>query len=369
MADLSALRASIEAADALAHTEASYAAAADAYRSALALALRGTPRGSAEAKHCLLRMARLLRLLGRLEEAAKAFGAYLALTECVISTYERMACVLQQRMPALYADMVRAYDKAAHFRMTLLDGADAFLVGFPWTPSNGGRALCVADGLLPSLMKAWSACTDEYGSAALAAMTSERLVPLRDTAALTRAAEAAALRRAAEAAALTRAWEAAVLRRATERAMPAAVLQAIADPANMRRSRSAGTVSLNLGTSAEQLCNNARIAEAKGEWSAATELWEAALAKMCTPAVLRGVKCVDLSSMLCAHLMACPALSPAEQAAICDAWLLGYDRPEPLSLEALVAGRATFGEAVGSDADILQAVLDRRDACARGRHP
>jgi hypothetical protein len=72
-------------------------------------------------------------------------------------------------------------------------------------------------------------------------------------------------------------------------------------------------------THALQRCNDARIAEAKGEWSEAAALWEAALAKMCTPAVLRGVEGVDKSSMLCAHLMA--------------------------------------------------AILDRRDACAYGPHP
>jgi tetratricopeptide (TPR) repeat protein len=481
MVSMSVLRASIKAADALAekavhrHAEQrdaadAYATAADAYKSALAQAIRGTPRGSREALHCMLRMARLLRILGRYEEAAKAFGAYMALDVCVVVAYERLACVLQRRMPALYADLVRAYAKTTYMMAIPLEGADAFLVRFPWTPVSGGGSLCAADGLLPSLMKAWSACEEEYGSAAIAAMTSERLVPLRDT---------AALRRAADAAVLEGRWE-----RATEllheiigsAVSPADVLQAIADAADARyrqgrfkeahaaasalgprapetvqaaatdaakamcaevaaashmRSWRAdalpagvaarasmcmqlaihmvyGTglsptytmhvaqyvllptddgwvgaavdcLSMNSGrwavptgepsTHALQRCNDARMAELEGEWSDAAELWEEALAKMCTPAVLRGVKCVDLSSQLCVHLMACPALSPAEQAAICDAWLLGYDRPEPLSLEALVAGRTAFGDAVASDADILAAILDRRDACAYGPHP
>jgi hypothetical protein len=486
MEDVSRLQASIDAADELARTEASYAAAAVAYRSALALAFRATPRGSKEAQHCLLRMARLLRLLGRLEEAAKAFSLHWTMTECPFIYYERMACVLQLRQPTLYADLVRVYNKVVGVTLAPLDGADAFLVGFPWKVYEEGRSLCAEHGLLPAMRQAWSVYKGDYETAAIAATEPEKRRRLRDT---------AALRRAADAAVFEGHWERAseVLHELIASATsPAHVLLAMADVAHVRyqqgrfedaesaahaagvqldefapqpeqaaatraakamcaeivaashmRSWRAGAVpewwawwaqrasarmqlavyfwapkgqdeedmvpgteyvllpmdcgwlqavntsymlnihhkvgkTLNLACSAKatsdtthalQLCNNARIAEAKGEWSAAAELWEAALAKMCTPAVLRGVKCVDVSSMLCAHLMACPALSPAEQAAICDAWLLGYDRSEPLSLEALVAGRATFGEAVGSDADILQAVLDRRDACARGRHP
>ena len=165
MASMSVLRASIKAADALAekavHRHAvqrdaagAYATAADAYKSALAQAIRGTQRGSREAQHCMLRMARLLRILGRYEEAAKAFGTYMvgALDVCVIVVYERLACVLQRRMPALYADLVRAYAKTAYMMAIPLDGADAFLVGFPWTPVSGGGSLCAEDGLLPSLM-------------------------------------------------------------------------------------------------------------------------------------------------------------------------------------------------------------------------
>jgi hypothetical protein len=497
---MSALRASIKAADALAEkavcdqaaaqrqrqrqTEASYAAAADAYKSALAQAIRGTPRGSDESKHCLLRMARLQRILGRLEEAAKAFGAYLAVcgegdsTPRVFATYERMLCVLKCRMPALCAEMVRAYAETTYVLSVWTEGADTFLAGSPWMPSNGGRALCVSNGMLPSLLKAWGACEGDYASAAIAATTSETLLRLRDTTAMRSAARAALQEarweRATELLHEVIAWAAspapvmdaivaiAIMRYQQGRfkeahaaasvlgpSAPPSVRAAATDPekatcaevavASHMRSWSAGAVPmgwveratawtqfavhlvygtgvsptyfgkvngaehvlmqtedgwgdafaacylLNQGlpmtgeddhgtgeqqsTHALQRCNDARIAEAKGEWSEAAALWEAALAKMCTPAVLRGVEGVDKSSMLCAHLMACPALTPAEQAAICEAWLRGYDRPAPLSLEALVAGRATFGEAVGSDADILAAILDRRDACAYGPHP
>ncbi len=466
---MSVVRASIKAADVLARKAVSYESAAAAYKSVLSLTM-----GNKDAKHCNLRMARLLRILGRYEEAVKAFSACLALhgdgdaemvAQRVFITYERMACVVQWRMPAMYADMARAYGKTVYVLSIPLAGADTVLVGFPWAPANGGQTLCASDGMLPSLMKACSACEGDYVSAAIAAMSSEKLLQYSDTTALRRAATEAVLEgrreRAVElshgiiASAVSpvhvmlaianvanmrymqgRFKEAYAAAMALGPSAPTSVLTAATDAAKSMcaeiavashmRGWGAGAVSvevveratermnmvtilvygtgayscvaptheyvlpptddgwsdafltcrrLNAGLSAEptsdtthalQHCNNARIAEGEGEWSEAAKLWEAALASVCTPSVLRGVEDDDLSSMLCVHLLTCPVLSPAEQDAICDAWLLGYDRPEPLSFEALVAGRATFHGTVESDLEILSALLDRRDACAYG---
>ncbi len=475
---MSAVRASIKAADALARKAVQRGCACEgaveAYRDALAL----TIRGSKDAKHCLLRMARLLRILGHYEEAVKEFSACLALRGdgeagawVVFVTYERMACVVQWRMPAMYADMARAYDKTAYVLSIHLDGADTVMVGLPWAPANAGRTLCASDGMLPSLMKACSACDGDYASAAIAAMSSENLLPYSDTTALRRDARAAVLEgRRERAVALShgiiasavspvhvmlaiadvasmrymqgRFQDAYAAAMALGPSAPPSVLAAATDAAKSRcaevavashmRSWGAGVVPLDVveratarmnmaatlvygtlvygtgaatsfdaeyvlpptddgwsdavlacrrldaGLSAErtsdtthalQRCNNARIAEDEGEWSEAAQLWEVVLASVCTPAVLRGIKSDDLASLLCVHLMTCPALSPAEQDAISDAWLLGYDRPEPLSFEALVAGRATFRGTVESDLEILSALLARRDACAYGPHP
>ena len=459
---MSAVRASIKAADALArkavHRGCACEGAVEAYRDALAL----TIRGSKDAKHCLLRMARLLRILGHYEEAVKEFSTCLALRGdgeagawVVFVTYERMACVVQWRMPAMYADMARAYDKTAYVLSIPLDGADTVMVGFPWAPAKAGRTLCASDGMLPSLMKACSVCDGDYASAAIAEMSSENLRPYSDTTALRRDARAAVLEgRQERAVALSHGivynltgktphplFDTQVAAMALGPSAPPSVLAAATDAAKSRcaevavashmRSWGAGVVPLDVvervtarmnmaatlvygtlvygtgaatsfeaeyvlpptddgwsdavlacrrldaGLSAErtsdtthalQRCNNARIAEDEGEWSEAAQLWEAVLASVCTPAVLRGIKSDDLASLLCVHLMTCPALSPAEQDAISDAWLLGYDRPEPLSFEALVAGRATFRGTVESDLEILSALLARRDACAYGPH-